>query len=208
MDVVVNARHCEVSDRFRSHVEEKLARLEKHDHRIIRVQVEVEKERNPRQHDRAVRVELTALSKGPVIRAEAAAEDKMGALDLAVDKMAAQMRRAADRRRVHHGRHTPVSVGEALADVATPEAGTADDGVVIERMGDGAHRLAEADGIGQGLVHQSGAGGIVHHGCGNIERSNQWIEGRCRAVHHKRFVELVEVDWRAVRELDVDHRTH
>ena len=116
MDVVVSSRHCEVSDRFRSHVEEKLARLEKHDHRIIRVQVEVEKERNPRQHDRAVRVELTALSKGPVIRAEAAAEDKMGALDLAVDKMAAQMRRAADRRRVHHGRHTPVSVGQALAE--------------------------------------------------------------------------------------------
>ena len=134
MDVVVNARHCEVSDRFRSHVEEKLARLEKHDHRIIRVQVEVEKERNPRQHDRAVRVELTALSKGPVIRAEAAAEDKMGALDLAVDKMAAQMRRAADRRRVHHGRHTPVSVGEALADVPAPEGGSDDDGVVIERQ--------------------------------------------------------------------------
>jgi len=134
MDVVVNARHCEVSDRFRSHVEEKLARLEKHDHRIIRVQVEVEKERNPRQHDRAVRVELTALSKGPVIRAEAAAEDKMGALDLAVDKMAAQMRRAADRRRVHHGRHAPVSVGEALADVEPPAAASTDDGIVIERQ--------------------------------------------------------------------------
>ena len=96
---------------------EKLTRLEKHDHRIMRVQVEVESERNPRQRDRAVRVELTAFSKGPVIRAEAAAEDKMGALDLALDKMAAQMRRAADRRRVHHGRHAPVSVGQALADV-------------------------------------------------------------------------------------------
>ena len=36
---------------------------------------------NPRQPDRAVRVELTAYSKGPVIRAEAAAVDKMGALD-------------------------------------------------------------------------------------------------------------------------------
>lgn len=115
MDVVVNARHCEVSDRFRSHVEEKLARLEKHDHRIMRVLVEVEKERNPRQADRAVRVELTAHSKGPVIRAEAAADDKMGALDLAVEKMATQMRRAADRRRVHRGRHTPASLGEALA---------------------------------------------------------------------------------------------
>ena len=115
MEVVVTGRHCEVSDRFREHVADKLSRLEKHDHRIMRVQVEVENEKNPRQHDRSTRVQLTAISKGPVIRAEAAAEDKMGALDLAVDKMAAQMRRAADRRRVHRGRHTPESLGQALA---------------------------------------------------------------------------------------------
>ena len=120
MDVVVTGRHIELSERFRDHVAEKLSRLEKHDHRIIRVQVEVENERNPRQHDRAVRVELTAVSKGPVIRAEAAAESKMGALDLAVDKMASQMRKAADRRRVHKSR-TPASVGEALAGMATVE---------------------------------------------------------------------------------------
>jgi ribosomal subunit interface protein len=117
MDIVLNSRHCELSDSFRDHVEEKLARLEKHDHRVIRVEVEVEKERNPRQSDRAVRVELTAFSKGPVIRAEASAEDKMAALDSALDRMAAQMRRAADRKRVHRGRHTPVSVGKALAGV-------------------------------------------------------------------------------------------
>ncbi len=98
MDVVVTGRHCELSERFRDHVADKLGKLEKHDHRIMRVQVEVENERNPRQADRAVRIELTAYSKGPVIRAEAAAVDKMGALDLAVDKMAAQMRRANDRR--------------------------------------------------------------------------------------------------------------
>jgi ribosomal subunit interface protein len=113
MDVVVTGRHCELSDRFRSHVTEKLARLEKHDHRIIRVQVEVENERNPRQADRAVRLELTAFSRGPVVRAEAAAEDKMGALDLALDKMEAQMRRAADRRREH--KHTkPERTGDVL----------------------------------------------------------------------------------------------
>jgi ribosomal subunit interface protein len=105
MDVVVTARHCELSERFRDHVADKLGKLEKHDHRIMRVDVEVENERNPRQSDRAVRVELTAYSKGPVIRAEAAAVDKMGALDLAVDKMAAQMRRANDRRaRAHRNR--------------------------------------------------------------------------------------------------------
>ncbi len=104
MEVVVTGRHIEVSDRFRSHVSEKLSKLEKHDHRIIRVNVEVEQERNPRQADRAVRVQLTALSRGPVIRAEAAAADKMAALDIALDKMAAQMRRAADRRRVRSSR--------------------------------------------------------------------------------------------------------
>jgi ribosomal subunit interface protein len=124
MDIVLNSRHCELTDRFRSHVEEKLARLEKHDHRVIRVEVEVEKERNPRQADRAVRVELTAFSKGPVIRAEASAEDKMSALDLALDRMAGQMRRAADRRRVHRGRHTPTSVGKALADIQPSPNGT------------------------------------------------------------------------------------
>ncbi len=124
MDVVLKSRHCEVSDRFRDHVEEKLGRLEKHDHRVIRVEVEIELERNPRLADRAVRVELTAFSKGPVIRAEAAAEDKMAALDMAVDKMASQMRRAADRRRVHRGRHTPVSVAQALAGVDQTLNGT------------------------------------------------------------------------------------
>jgi len=137
MDVVVNSRHCDLSERFRSHVEEKLLRLEKHDHRIIRVQVEVEKERNPRQHDRAVRVELTAFSKGPVIRAEAAAEDKMAALDLALDKMAAQMRRAADRRRVHHGSRTPVSVGQATSGLTGAAEGVMlieDDTIVTERL--------------------------------------------------------------------------
>jgi ribosomal subunit interface protein len=115
MDVVVSSRHCEVSERFREHVEDKLTRLEKHDHRIIRVEVLLERERNARQPERQVRVELTARSKGPILRAEAAAEDKMAALDLALDKMSAQMRRAADRRKVHRGQHSPESLGHAMA---------------------------------------------------------------------------------------------
>ncbi len=129
MEVVVTGRHCEVTDRFREHVAEKLTKLEKHDHRIIRVHVEVDCEPNPRQHDKAVHIELTAFSKGPVIRAEASADHQMGALDVAMDKMAAQMRRAADRRRVHRGRHAPKSVGQALAEMPVngPDASSADD---------------------------------------------------------------------------------
>ena len=154
MDIVLNSRHCELSDKYRAHVEEKLARLEKHDHRVIRVEVEVEKERNPRQSDRAVRVELTAFSKGPVVRAEAAAEDKMAALDLAIDRMAAQMRRAADRRRVHRGRHTPVSVARALADVEQGALPTTDEAAAGAASSNGAAGPIEVLGEGPLVVRE------------------------------------------------------
>jgi len=138
VEVVVKGRHCEISDRFRSHVEEKLARLEKYDQRVIRVDVEVSKEANPRLSDQQVRVEITIRSKGPVIRAEAAAEDKMSALDKAVDRLSAQARKASDRRRIHHGSRTPTSLAQAMAAVdhngtdVTDDA--ADAGDSLERM--------------------------------------------------------------------------
>jgi ribosomal subunit interface protein len=145
MDIVVKGRHIDVSERFRSHAEDKLTRLEKHDHRLIRVEVEVEKERNPKQQDRSIRVELTAFSKGPIIRAEAAAEDKMAALDLALDRMAAQMRRAADRRRVHRGRHAPTSVHDALSAVEHP-----DDRILVEESVEETRQVGPITVTGEG----------------------------------------------------------
>lgn len=134
MDVVVSSRNCEVSERFREHVSDKLTKLEKHDHRIIRVDVVLAKEARPREPERNVRIELTARSKGPIVRAEASAEDKMAALDMAVDKMAAQMRRAADRRKVHRGQRAPESLGQAMARSVPPEsAETDDDDLATER---------------------------------------------------------------------------
>lgn len=115
MDVVVRGRHCEVTDRFRAHVESKLSKLERFSTKIIRIDVEVCKERNPRLADRSERVELTVLSRGPVIRAEAAADDRHAALDLALDKLQARFRKMADRRRIHRGSRTPISVAEATA---------------------------------------------------------------------------------------------
>jgi ribosomal subunit interface protein len=126
VEVVVKGRHYEVSDRFREHVEEKLARLEKYDQRIIRVDVEVGKEPNPRLSDQSVRVEITIRSRGPVIRAEAAAEDKMTALDIAVGRLSTQARKAADRRRIHRGSHAPMSLAQAMADVPTDDDETAE----------------------------------------------------------------------------------
>lgn len=117
MEIVVKGRHIEISEHFREHVREKLARVGKFEQRqrLSRVEVQVDLERNPRLHDRAARVEMTVRTRGPVIRAEACAEDKMAALDLAIDKLEARLRKAADRRRIHHGNRRPVSVAEATA---------------------------------------------------------------------------------------------
>lgn len=116
MDVVVKGHHCEVSDRFRQYVEEKLARIEKIDHRVLRCEVEVSQEKNPRQSDRAMRVELTMYTRGPIVRAEATGESKSAAFDVSLDRLRAQVRKAADRRRVHRGgAHSPMSLKQAMA---------------------------------------------------------------------------------------------
>ncbi|MFG1698383.1 ribosome hibernation-promoting factor, HPF/YfiA family [Nonomuraea sp. NPDC049309] len=112
MDIIVKGRHTGVSDRFRDHVTTKLARIERLDNKLIRVDVEVSKERNPRLADQRERVELTIHSRGPTIRAEASADDRFAALDLALDKLEGRLRRLADRRKVHHGNHCPPSLAE------------------------------------------------------------------------------------------------
>jgi ribosomal subunit interface protein len=115
VDIVVKGRNVEVPDHFREHVAQKLAPSERLDSRVIRLDVELMHEKNPRQSDRCQRVEITCNSKGPIIRAEASAESFYAALDAAVLKLEARLRKAHDRRRVHHGRHTPPSVAEATA---------------------------------------------------------------------------------------------
>ncbi|MFJ9555067.1 ribosome hibernation-promoting factor, HPF/YfiA family [Nocardiopsis sp. NPDC101807] len=115
MDIIVKGRRTGVSDKFRQHVENKLDRLSKWERKGMTVDVEVSQERNPKLADVCERVELTIHSNGPVIRSEAAASDRYGALDLAIDKIEARLRKSADRRKVHRGNHTPVSVAAATA---------------------------------------------------------------------------------------------
>ena len=118
MDVTVRGRNVEVPDHFRQHVTEKIERVERYDHRIIRVDVELYHERNRRQSASCQRVEVTCATRGPVVRAEACASDFYRALDAAVTKLDSRMRRAADRRRVHRGSRTPTSVAAATSGIA------------------------------------------------------------------------------------------
>jgi ribosomal subunit interface protein len=115
VEIVVKGRHTEIAERFRQHVAEKLAKIEKLDPKVISVDVECSQERNPRLADHRERIELTIRSRGPVVRAEAAAQDCYAALDVAVTKLENRLRRAHDRRKVHHGAKTPESVASATA---------------------------------------------------------------------------------------------
>lgn len=122
MDIVVKGRKTEVTERFRKHVVEKLSRVERFDGKAISLDVELSKERNPRQAGHCDRIEITLRTRGPLVRAEACAADPYAALDLATAKLEARLRRAADRRRVHHGRRSPLSVSTATSTLAELEA--------------------------------------------------------------------------------------
>jgi len=128
VDIVVKGRKTEVPERFRKHVAEKLERIQKLDGKVISLDVELSKERNPRQAERSERVEITLHSRGPVIRAEACAPDPYAALDLASAKLDAQLRKVADRRRVQKGPRAPQSVAEATARLSTIETAPVDAG--------------------------------------------------------------------------------
>ncbi|WP_424935335.1 MULTISPECIES: ribosome hibernation-promoting factor, HPF/YfiA family [Bacteria] len=133
-----------ISDRFRTVVEEKTARIEALATRAQRLDVKVTHRsyRNGRVEDETV--ELTLVGRGPVIRAEARDGDKFAALDMAVDKLIEQLRRAKGKRvdgRNHpRGAHfekgrgelsgidvAPVSA-DVLRAVATGEIPLADEG--------------------------------------------------------------------------------
>jgi ribosomal subunit interface protein len=119
VDIVVKGRNVEVPDHYREHVAEKLSKVERYDQKLMRADVELFHERNPRQSDKCQRVEITVMTRGPVVRAEACAKDFYAALDCAISKLDARLRRSADRRRVHRGRHAPVSVAAATAGLPT-----------------------------------------------------------------------------------------
>jgi ribosomal subunit interface protein len=121
-EVVVKGRNVEIPDHFRIYVSQKLARLERFDRTIYLFDVELEHERNRRQRKNCQHVEITARGRGPVVRGEACADSFYAALEAAVCKLESRLRRSKDRRKIHYGDKTPVSLAEATAVVPPPDA--------------------------------------------------------------------------------------
>lgn len=141
-EVVVKGRNVEIPDHFRIYVSEKLARVERFDRTIYLFDVELDHERNRRQRKNCQHVEITARGRGPVVRGEACADSFYAALEAAVCKLENRLRRAKDRRKVHYGDKTPVSLAEATK-ISAPEAflpvgsdaGDDQDGVEVHEPG-------------------------------------------------------------------------
>ena len=121
METVLCGRNVEVPQHFREHVADKLSRLERYDHKIVRMEVQLSHEPNPRQAKSCQRVEITGRGRGPVVRGEGCSADFYCALDQAVARLEARLRRAHDRRRVSHGRRVPVSVARATGTITVTE---------------------------------------------------------------------------------------
>lgn len=129
MEFMISGRNLTVSDRFREYAGEKISKIESLGDKVQRVDAKVSKDTNVRQTGDQLTVEVTVLGRGPVIRAEASAADKFAAFDLAYNKLLERLRRAKDRKKVHHGRHTPKAVREATA---TLEPASASEPLYIE----------------------------------------------------------------------------
>ncbi len=121
-EIVVKGRNVEIPDHFRTYVSEKLSRLERFDRTIYLFDVELDHERNRRQRKNCQHVEITARGRGPVVRGEACADSFYAALESAVCKLENRLRRSKDRRKIHYGDKTPVSLHEATAAAALLDA--------------------------------------------------------------------------------------
>jgi len=149
MDTVVQGRRCQITDSFRELVSNRLDTLEKFVNRVIRAEVLAVANEGRRQPDQAFRVEITLIGKGPVVRAEAAADDKTVAFERAFDRLKGQLRKAADRRRSHHNLR---AMDRGATEPASPEAPVAEPKSVpvrtmagLEVHGDGPLVVREKD---------------------------------------------------------------
>lgn len=114
--VIIHGRNVEVPEHFANRIKGKLARLERLDPSIIRFEVELRHEKNPRQSRIRDRIEITGRRKGAPVRAEAAEDSFYAALESACDKLERSLRKVKDRRGISRSGHrTPTSLHDASA---------------------------------------------------------------------------------------------
>ena len=103
MELRITARNLNVSDRFRDYASEKAGKVEQYAHRPEELFIRVTRHDHNRNSGQEDQVELTVYEPGHVVRAEARAEDKFKAFDIAFGKLLERLRRYSDKKKVHRG---------------------------------------------------------------------------------------------------------
>ena len=104
MQVNFTARNLSVSDSFREYVDERTHKVEQLTHNAQTLEIKVTRHDHSKNSGAEDQVELTVFVPGHIVRAEAQAADKFAAFDIAFGKLSERLRRAADRRKHHHGK--------------------------------------------------------------------------------------------------------
>lgn len=135
MEINITARNLSVSDRFRDYVAERSHKVEQLAHKVQSLDIKVTRHDHSRTSGPEDQVELTVIEPGHVIRAEARAGDKFSAFDIAFGKLSERLRRASDRRKVHHGAHGALGVSELTAnDFAALDIHAVDGDLLLGRV--------------------------------------------------------------------------
>ncbi len=98
MDLLLIGRGARITDQLRQTAEHKLARLERMDPNLTRLEIQVISEKNPRQGG-ARRVEAVAETPRKTFRAHADAPEVEAALDVIAEKLERQIRDHHKKRR-------------------------------------------------------------------------------------------------------------
>ncbi len=116
VEITVTGRNLGVTDRFREYAIEKADKIDHLADKAIAFEIKLSRHHETRGSSGDDRVELTLIGPGPLVRAESDGPDKYAAFDLAMAKLVERIRQSKDRKKVHHGKHRPVSLREASAD--------------------------------------------------------------------------------------------
>lgn len=130
MKLILSGRGVDLDERLRSYATEKLARAERFFDRIIKMEVELRHERNPRVKS-PDRVEVTVKTPLQTVRVHGEGSDHFAAIDVAADRLEMQMRKVKERLKDRHNHHSSARTAAAVPDVGDDDE---EDGPVIVRV--------------------------------------------------------------------------
>lgn len=129
MQLIVKGKNIDITDSLRSYAEEKIGRLDRYLDKILKTEIELSVEKNPKINNSQC-VEVTIFTNGPVIRAKESSTDMYQAIDLVYEKLEVQVKKLRRKRidRSHNSKHNharqapPLEVMEAEEEEITLEA--------------------------------------------------------------------------------------